>query len=446
MLWVASIVALAMAPWFFETYLFRKNLFLYSWWFLLPVSIGVSLGGTKLNLPSELLLVLWLTLPLLKGFGKEAVLVLKHPISWLLVADLLIYFFASLNSTMPTVSLKRFIIHSAYVSGAYFLMVPVLLQLKQLLKMSLLLSAGLLPVLLAVLAFQFKYHFNSEVAPASPRPFFADHTLFGAFAAFLLPLTMSLYNLKSSDLKLPRWTKFLFPIAATCIAFSFSRAVWMSVAVMAMLYLLIRIRVSLKLMLFALAIGFLVLYTYRTEIYQTVLQNEAESDRREVLEQIKSVGNVKTDVSNLERINRWKAAYKMFAEKPWLGFGPGTYQFQYAPYQELRDKTVISTNFGDAGNAHSEYLMYLAETGIFGFLCFVGLCLYLLNTGFRLVYRGAEKLTRQLALGVLLGLSGFLVHSLVNSFLETDKIGLLFYFFIAALVALDLKDRMYKSA
>jgi len=51
---------------------------------------------------------------------------------------------------------------------------------------------------------------------------------------------------------------------------------------------------------------------------------------------------------------------------PVFGFGPGTYQFEYGPYQHSTEKTLISTNFGDRGNAHSEYIGPLAEEGLPG--------------------------------------------------------------------------------
>ena len=81
-----------------------------------------------------------------------------------------------------------------------------------------------------------------------------------------------------------------------------------------------------------------------------------------------SVTNVSTDASNLERINRWNSAIRMFKDRPLLGHGPGTYMFLYAPYQKPSEKTIISTNAGNRGNAHSEYLGPMAESGILGLL------------------------------------------------------------------------------
>ena len=58
----------------------------------------------------------------------------------------------------------------------------------------------------------------------------------------------------------------------------------------------------------------------------------------------------------------------MFVERPIAGWGPGTYQFEYAPFQTAELRTQISTNNADLGNAHSEYLGPLAEQGLFGFI------------------------------------------------------------------------------
>ena len=66
----------------------------------------------------------------------------------------------------------------------------------------------------------------------------------------------------------------------------------------------------------------------------------------------------------------------MWEDKPWLGWGPGTYMFKYAPYQLSYQLTIISTNFGTNGNAHSEYLGPLAEQGIVGLLIVVSFVLF----------------------------------------------------------------------
>jgi putative inorganic carbon (hco3(-)) transporter len=117
------------------------------------------------------------------------------------------------------------------------------------------------------------------------------------------------------------------------------------------------------------------------------MDSTTEDSSADLEQHLRSSANISTDQSNLERINRWKCALRMFAEKPHLGWGPGTYQFQYAPFQKASERTAISTDFGDAGNAHSEYLGALSETGWPGALIFLSITLTAVITGIRCWYR-----------------------------------------------------------
>ena len=63
---------------------------------------------------------------------------------------------------------------------------------------------------------------------------------------------------------------------------------------------------------------------------------ESHDPQATLVEKSMSVTNLNTDVSNIERLNRWVSALRMFEERPFTGFGPGTYQFTYLPFQEKR--------------------------------------------------------------------------------------------------------------
>jgi O-antigen ligase len=153
---------------------------------------------------------------------------------------------------------------------------------------------------------------------------------------------------------------------------------------------------------------------------------------------IESVANISTDASNLERLNRWSCAIRMWEDKPVFGWGPGTYMFKYAPYQLSRELTIISTNFGTNGNAHSEYLGPLAEEGFPGLVIVSVLLFYATSLGYRLVYTLKEKQDRIICTGIFLGLMTYFVHGFFNNFLDTDKLSLPFWAFLAALVCFDL--------
>ena len=176
---------------------------------------------------------------------------------------------------------------------------------------------------------------------------------------------------------------------------------------------------------------------FQSEVLMMLGRNNTDSDG-DFTQNIESMTNISTDVSNVERLNRWNCALQMFQEKPFLGFGPGTYQFLYAPYQKSSMKTVISTNFGEKGNAHSEYLGPLSEQGFLGAIFVFVLVLAVMFLGYRLVYTIKDKSLKVLTISILMGISTYFVHGFLNNFLDTDKASVPFWGFLAMLVCIDV--------
>ena len=147
------------------------------------------------------------------------------------------------------------------------------------------------------------------------------------------------------------------------------------------------------------------------------------------------------DVSSLERWNRYSCALRMANDHPWTGFGPGTYQFQYLPYQKPGEMTRLSINepisrresgnYGRGGGAHSEYLRALAETGWLGLMCWLLLVGSSLMAGIRL-YLGSNKLVW---LVLLLSLLSFFLHGLFNNFLHDSRVAALVWGQMAVLIS-----------
>ena len=134
----------------------------------------------------------------------------------------------------------------------------------------------------------------------------------------------------------------------------------------------------------------------------------------------------------------------MFEDKPFFGWGPGTYQFEYGAYQQANDITSISTFAGDLGNAHSEYLGPLAEQGFMGTICFILVLITSLYTGIMTYLRSEYRKARILAFAIVLGLVTYYAHGFLNNFLDSDKLSALFWPSIAMLVALkDVYKRQF---
>ena len=169
-------------------------------------------------------------------------------------------------------------------------------------------------------------------------------------------------------------------------------------------------------------------------------QNQAVSSD-DFTEHVSSISNVSSDASNMERINRWNSAIRMFEERPFFGWGPGTYMFLYAPYQKPWEKTIISTNAGDLGNAHSEYIGPLAESGVFGLLTVLFLFGSIIYYGFRIYHQTPEGTSKELVLMAILGLITYFTHGVLNNFLDMDKASAPVWGFTALIVAQDLFNK-----
>jgi len=185
---------------------------------------------------------------------------------------------------------------------------------------------------------------------------------------------------------------------------------------------------------------------YWTEIQFLLEKNKYEHTTENFGERLQSATNVTSDASNLERINRWSCAIEMFKERPLFGFGPGTYAFEYARFQEPENLTIISTNFGDMGNAHSEYLGPLSETGLIGLLTFLGVVGLLFYKGITLYisYPLAHDSLRFLILMFVLSLVTYFVHGILNNYLDMDKAAVPVW--SMAIIFVVLEEKLKKSA
>ena len=164
-------------------------------------------------------------------------------------------------------------------------------------------------------------------------------------------------------------------------------------------------------------------YFFSDDVLYKMSRNSQDASGNFV-EQIESISNISTDASNVERINRWVSAKGMIKERPVLGWGPGTYQFVYAPFQKGKFKTIISTNFGTGGNAHSEYIGPWAETGTVGLITILALFTLILYYGIITYIRAKDTKIRLLSLTMLLSLITYFTHGALNNFLDTDKLSL----------------------
>ena len=210
------------------------------------------------------------------------------------------------------------------------------------------------------------------------------------------------------------------------------------------IWFIIKLKIKFKTLAIIGVSMFLVIFTFQDQILAELENNSTESSAN-LTEHLSSMTNISTDASNLERINRWHCAIMLYKERPVFGWGPGTYAMKYAPYQLTSQRTIISTNYADGGNAHSEYLGALSQTGLPGMLSFIVVLILIFYTAITAYSRTNDKRIKTILLSAIIALSTYYLHGFLNNFLDTDKAAIPFWGFAAMIVALDIYTKKNKQ-
>ena len=394
-------------------------------------------GGLGVSLPTEplmfgVLLLFVANLIFEQRYDKK---ISTHPISYIIYLSLFWMMFTSATSELPLVSFKYFLSRLWFVVPFYFVAAIMFKKVSNIKKFMWLYLSALAIVVVYTLIQHQKYGFEEEAGHWIMSPFYNDHTAYGAALAMFIPVSLGFILFPGSTKNQRIFALTLFVILIVGIIFSYGRAAWISVVVA--LAVLVFILLRIKFWVLALSFGIFVgtFFTFQHQILDRLSKNKQDSSAN-FAEHLQSITNISSDASNLERINRWQAAIRLYEERPIVGWGPGTYQFVYSPFQSSQEKTIISTNLGDQGNAHSEYLGPLAEMGIPGMLLILILVTFVIISGLR-VYKYGDINVKFLVLMALLGLITYFTHGFLNNFLDTDKLSVPFWGFIAIIVALE---------
>jgi O-antigen ligase len=281
------------------------------------------------------------------------------------------------------------------------------------------------------------YAFSERAGHWVMTPFYNDHTAYGAILALFLPILIGYGIDRDSNPRNRLFALVAASIVLIALFLSYSRAAWVSFAFSIIVLAMVLLHIKFKWIMISIATILVIFFAFKFEILDKLEKNKQDSSAN-VIEHIQSISNISSDASNLERINRWQSALRMYHERPLFGWGPGTYQFEYAPFQRNKEKTIISTNLGDMGNAHSEYIGPLAEMGFIGLLSVLWMMVAILYTGLKVYRKSENRQTRLIALVTTLGLITYYVHGIMNNFLNTDKAAVPFWGFVAILVVLDI--------
>jgi len=412
----ATVAALSLAWWVWKRQLEHTGYLLLA--LLLPLSVKVKLPFGDLHLPAEGLIVVLSLVVLLRLLAPLNLSIIKKnpwPLLWLLSFTPGIWM-----SEIPLVSLKFAIINGLFVFTFYygflllgnrgkpFPIVPFMW--------------GLVPVLIVGLVQFIKFDFNPLTISGIYQPFFYSHTILGASLAIIAGYAWGQTRIQKN------WI-LIAVIATVLTVLSGSRAALWSLAFMALLWALMHLPQFWRWLLpVALVVVYLGVFgTDKIQESFTYNSYQSHDPQATIVEKSMSVTNVQTDASNIERLNRWVSALRMFEERPLFGFGPGTYQFTYIPFQEksLENRLTVrnpdSPPQGSGGSAHSEILLQLSENGIGSVLVFLIIIGRWVYYGFLRGSLGSPQTA------LFLALSTYLFHMQFNNFLNQPVFAFLFW-------------------
>ena len=413
-----------------------------------PLSVNFQdLGnGFGMSLPTEPIYIFLFGLLIFHSI-KEGTFIgdaWKHPLIIIVGIYIFWLWFSSLFSTMPMVSAKFALARTWYITLFFYFGVRIFSNYEKIHFFMKWFVFFTLVVATYTLYMHSQDGFSRAASYGISWPFFPDHGMYAAALAYgVFSLLIYTFYVRQFNISLP-WAPILFLLFAWlmfAIVNSYTRATWLSLIVAIGAWVITKFRIKFIWIIIAFFIALGAGYLKQDDI-QYALEANKQGSSDELEGHVKSVSNISTDPSNLERINRWKCAARMVKEKPIFGFGAGTYVFQYAPFQKSSELTIISTNAGDLGDAHSEYFSAMSEMGFPGLIIWLSFVFITIGVAFRIIYTTDNlkiKLTTYMA---LLGLIAYHAHGVLNNYSQYDKLAVPLWAFTAIIVALDRRNSM----
>lgn len=230
-----------------------------------------------------------------------------------------------------------------------------------------------------------------------PRGSFGDSNYFCIAAVTVSPMGISLFNTHKGRARLVAGAMVVFMLGAIMI--SQSRGGILGALVIGALYIL-----SSRNVVRSVILGAFCLWSASLFMPDNFWERMKKT---EIKETNKVAGD---DLSNKRRIELPRAGILMFQDNPILGVGPGNYKDNSAKYNP------ILWELNGPGIAHNTFVEILAELGLFGTFCFLGMNLLSVTTLNRLVRRHPEDIEfAQMAKAIKIGLYAFFASAVFLS-------------------------------
>jgi O-antigen ligase len=143
--------------------------------------------------------------------------------------------------------------------------------------------------------------------------------------------------------------------------------------------------------------------------------------------------------SNESRIIMWETGIKMFKDHPLTGVGDNEITQVYKMY-----KTI--DRHGEGAHLHSNYMMILVTTGIFGFIAYIGYFVSIFLAQLKIYKIPGDNVDRAFILGSILTNIAFHIAGIFEWIFGDHEVMTIFFFLIAVpFVILKLNQKNFPS-
>lgn len=415
---------------------------------VIPITIEFYLpNGLGIDLPGEIILIVLTGLSpflFLLKFKRSGLAYLNHPISigilfhlgWILIAGVL--------GENPTIGIKFFLAKCWYVIPFFFISLFIFRSKQSFRNFFWVLLIPLSITIVYVLVKHAMLGFSFSEVNSAVSPIYRNHVNYGLLMVSFLPFIWAFYFWYEKGSLERLFLIAVFSMFLLAIYFTYTRAAQLAVIIGVACYFIIRYRLLIYAILSSgivvVLLGFFFVngskYLQFAPQYEKTITHENYDNLIEATVKLE-------DISTMERVNRWIAGGHMIGERPWTGFGPGNFYFNYKNYMVSSFVTYVSDN-PDKSGIHNYYLMTLVEQGIFGLIFFLALLIAAILSGSSLYHRLADPELKVLVMAATISIILIAITVLINDLIEALKIGGMFFISMAIIVRVHVLSRLEK--
>ena len=174
----------------YPVFLFYAVVFVTPFSFLYQVQDKVAV-----YLPTEPLILCLMGLYLMKQFIEPSIdkRVLRHPLTIVILVNIVWMFLTSFTSTMPFVSFKFFLVRLWYVTVFYFLALDIFRDYGNIKRFLWVFIIGMGMAIIYATLNHATLGISRDTAMHGPQPIFKDQTIYGATVALIIPVVFSFF-------------------------------------------------------------------------------------------------------------------------------------------------------------------------------------------------------------------------------------------------------------